>query len=59
MRRRETTIREDFAYCLLGLLNVQVPLVYGEGVENALIRIFDEMNRRATILNTQKSKFPL
>jgi hypothetical protein len=29
--KRETTLPEDEAYCLLGLLDVQMPLLYGEG----------------------------
>ncbi|KAG8529587.1 uncharacterized protein KY384_006224 [Bacidia gigantensis] len=28
---RETTRTEDMAYCLLGLFNVNMPLIYGEG----------------------------
>ena len=56
MKHRETTIREDFAYCLLGLLDVHIPLVYGEGVENACLRIIDEINRRRRVRNSTKSK---
>jgi hypothetical protein len=29
--RRETTREEDIAYCLLGIFNVHMPLLYGEG----------------------------
>lgn len=35
---RKTTRKEDIAYCLLGVLNVQMPLLYGEG-ENAFRRL--------------------
>lgn len=30
---RFTTRREDIAYCLLGLFNVNMPLLYGEGIK--------------------------
>ncbi|KXJ88113.1 heterokaryon incompatibility protein-domain-containing protein, partial [Microdochium bolleyi] len=36
--RRRTTRKEDIAYCLLGLLEVQIPLLYGEG-DNAFRRL--------------------
>ena len=29
--RRQTTREEDIAYCLLGLFDINMPLVYGEG----------------------------
>ncbi len=35
---RETTPVEDMAYCLLGLFGVNIPLLYGEGVQ-AFIRL--------------------
>ncbi|KAI4910125.1 hypothetical protein J4E90_007556 [Alternaria incomplexa] len=38
MARRSTTRVEDEAYCLLGLLNINMPLLYGEG-EKAFIRL--------------------
>ena len=36
---RQTTVEEDAAYCLLGMFDVQMPLIYGEGRENALARL--------------------
>lgn len=36
---RHTTVEEDAAYCLLGLFDVHMPLIYGEGRENALARL--------------------
>lgn len=39
---RETTRPEDRAYCLLGLLNVNMPLLYGEGGSNAFRRLQKE-----------------
>jgi hypothetical protein len=39
---RETTRSEDIAYCLLGLFDVNMPLLYGEGKEKAFIRLQEE-----------------
>lgn len=36
---RQTTVPEDIAYCLLGLFRVNIPLLYGEGKENAFLRL--------------------
>jgi hypothetical protein len=33
--RRETTEEEDAAYCLLGIFGVYMPIMYGEGRQNA------------------------
>lgn len=35
---RQTTRVEDKAYCLLGLFDIQMPLIYGEG-DNAFVRL--------------------
>ena len=40
---RDTTEPEDGAYCLLGLVGVQLPLTYGEGKEKAMIRLRDAL----------------
>ena len=37
--KRDTTRGEDQAYCLLGIFDVYMPLIYGEGKENALRRL--------------------
>lgn len=39
---RETTRKEDEAYCLLGLLDINMPLIYGEG-EKAFRRLQEEI----------------
>jgi hypothetical protein len=44
--RRKTTRSEDIAYCLLGLFDVNMPLLYGEG-EKAFIRLQEEIIRRS------------
>jgi hypothetical protein len=41
---RETTRLEDLAYCLLGIFDVNMPLLYGEG-EKAFIRLQEEIMR--------------
>ena len=42
MSRRQTTRLEDIAYSLLGLFDVYMPLIYGEG-SNAFIRLQQEI----------------
>ncbi|KAG4441030.1 hypothetical protein IFR05_003485 [Cadophora sp. M221] len=39
---RQTTRKEDEAYCLLGIFGVNMPLLYGEG-ERAFIRLQEEI----------------
>jgi hypothetical protein len=41
---RETTKTEDIAYCLMGIFNVNMPLLYGEG-ERAFVRLQEEIMR--------------
>jgi hypothetical protein len=41
---RETTRSEDIGYCLLGLFDIQMPLLYGEG-NKAFIRLQEEILR--------------
>jgi hypothetical protein len=45
--KRETTIEEDQVYCLLGIFDVYLPLIYGEGKEHASRRLQDEIDRRS------------
>lgn len=40
--RRVTTRKEDIAYCLLGIFNVNMPLLYGEG-DKAFMRLQQEI----------------
>ncbi|EKG12751.1 NB-ARC domain-containing protein, partial [Macrophomina phaseolina MS6] len=37
--KRQTTVEEDAAYCLLGIFDIQMPLIYGEGRQKALDRL--------------------
>ncbi|KAJ8516992.1 hypothetical protein ONZ45_g5751 [Pleurotus djamor] len=39
LRNRRTTRPEDMAYCLISLLNVHMPIAYGEGAEHAFYRL--------------------
>ena len=42
---RHTTRKEDKAYSLLGIFNIHMPLIYGEGGENAFKRLREEIDR--------------
>jgi hypothetical protein len=42
---RTTTRPEDLAYCLLGLFDVNLPLLYGEGGKRAFLRLQEEIMR--------------
>lgn len=37
--KRETSRPEDEAYCLMGLFNINMPMLYGEGGEKAFVRL--------------------
>lgn len=41
--KRETTKQEDAAYSLMGLFNVSMPILYGEGLRKAFRRLQDEI----------------
>jgi len=43
---RLTTRPEDMAYSLLGLFGINMPLIYGEGGPNAMLRLQEEVIRR-------------
>jgi hypothetical protein len=43
IQNRQTTRKEDMAYSLLGIFNVYMPLIYGEGHENAVKRLKEEI----------------
>ncbi|KAL9093973.1 MAG: hypothetical protein Q9165_003643 [Trypethelium subeluteriae] len=42
-RNRQTKREEDWAYCLLGIFGVSMPLVYGEGRDKATVRLKREI----------------
>jgi ankyrin repeat protein len=48
--RRETTVVEDLAYCLLGIFDVNMPMLYGEGAK-AFVRLQEEILKAADDLS--------
>jgi len=40
---RHTTLEEDWAYCLLGIFGIFMPLIYGEGKAHAIRRLKKEI----------------
>jgi hypothetical protein len=43
--KRETIRKEDKAYSLLGVFDIYMPLIYGEGGESAFRRLREEINK--------------
>jgi hypothetical protein len=43
--KRETSREEDKAYSLLGIFNIQIPVLYGEGRESAFKRLYGEIDK--------------
>ncbi|KAF1971156.1 HET-domain-containing protein, partial [Bimuria novae-zelandiae CBS 107.79] len=43
--RRSTTVEEDEAYCLLGIFDVSMALIYGERKEQAFRRLEEEIHK--------------
>ncbi|KAI9690169.1 MAG: hypothetical protein M1822_009130 [Bathelium mastoideum] len=43
-QHRQTTRKEDWAYCLLGIFDISMPLIYGEGRDKAIARLEKEIN---------------
>ena len=41
--KRSTKREEDWAYCLLGIFDIHMPLIYGEGKEHAVARLQKEV----------------
>ncbi|KAH8663632.1 P-loop containing nucleoside triphosphate hydrolase protein [Tricladium varicosporioides] len=52
--QRQTTEEEDIVYCLLGLCEVSMPAIYGEGKDDALKRL--EMTVKGFSKNSSKPK---
>jgi hypothetical protein len=47
-RSRQTQRKEDEVYSLLGIFNVYLAPLYGEGIDSALRRLQQELNRSGT-----------
>ena len=45
--KRKTSRSEDMAYCLLGIFNINMPLLYGEGGRKAFMRLQLEIIRKS------------
>jgi hypothetical protein len=43
--QRDTTRKEDLAYCLLGIFDVTMPMIYGEGGSQAFLRLQEQIMR--------------
>ena len=54
--KRQTTKEEDEAYCLLGICEVSMPLVYGEGKVRALYRLRKEVIESSKHINGPKPR---
>ncbi|KAI1745736.1 kinesin light chain 1 [Xylaria scruposa] len=48
--RRETKQEEDIVYSMLGLFQVHMSLIYGEGRSNAFIRLRSKINKRQSLV---------
>jgi hypothetical protein len=53
--RRETKREEDQAYALLGIFEVHIPLIYGEGKNNTFRRLLEEVNKSSKDLPQQQA----
>jgi hypothetical protein len=45
VENRQTKLEEDKAYSLLGIFDVYMPLIYGEGRDNAFTRLREEIDK--------------
>ena len=45
--RRETTRSEDLAYCLLGIFDIAMPMLYGEGARKAFVRLQEHIMQKS------------
>jgi hypothetical protein len=42
---RTAELKEDEAYCLLGIFDIFMPLLYGEGKEKAIVRLQEAIDK--------------
>ena len=52
---RKTTKEEDMSYSLLGIFNVTMPVIYGEGAKRARERLMEEIRKRTISIHGQSS----
>lgn len=55
---RHTKIKEDAAYCLSGIFDVDIAPVYNEGTEEAFRRLHDEIRKREECLRDLRPSSP-
>jgi hypothetical protein len=55
--RRQTTRTEDIAYCMLGIFDIHMPLIYGEG-DKAFTRLQEEIAKQTCDLSLFAWKAP-
>jgi len=62
-QERQTTKEEDKAYCLLGIFDISLPLIYGEGAESAMHRLSSEIRNvsevRLAVLRLPLTYYPI
>ncbi|KAH7303159.1 WD40-repeat-containing domain protein [Stachybotrys elegans] len=46
--QRHTKRKEDLAYCLLGIFGIAMPMIYGEGGDQAFFRLQEQIMRSTT-----------
>jgi hypothetical protein len=56
-RNRDTKREEDLAYSLLGIFDISIPVIYGEGKENAFRRLNREWKYRLDELSQATSNY--
>ncbi|KAI4221147.1 MAG: hypothetical protein LQ349_007915, partial [Xanthoria aureola] len=56
---RDTKKPEDGAYSLLGLFDVHIPLIYGEGRQKAFVRLREEISKSSKLYvpNTSRDRY--
>jgi hypothetical protein len=56
MENRQTKHPEDKAYALLGIFDIQIPLIYGEGERNARFRLREAIEQHSGRIRPTKGK---
>ena len=55
--KRYTTVPEDQAYCLFGIFEINLPVIYGEGEQNAKSRLLKELDSsRVSLVPSTEAK---
>jgi WD40 repeat protein len=54
--RRQTSVEEDSAYCLLGIFDINMPLIYGEGRQKALDRLRRKVQKSLNLASSEQDR---